>query len=235
MVSDAALAIDPLTVDEVSDRMALSVGAFEEALVGGDRATCVAMVGALLAQGCAPIDLYEDYFRPALYRIGALWESNRLSVAHEHRATAMVEELMNEVFPRLMSLDRTGKTVVIAPVEGALHQVGSRMVCDVFEMYGWDAVQMGPDTTVDMLVGTLRTCRPALVGLSLTLDVHLSGLRRAIIAIRSAFPLLPILVGGRALGRVRPPALEGFPGVHCFRDLNELQRYIEGLRVLRRA
>lgn len=235
MLTNAALATNPLMREGVPGWMDCSVRAFEEALARGDRALCLAIVQALSAEGHTPVDLYEGYFRPALYTIGALWERNRLSVAHEHLATAIIEELMNEIFPRLMSLKRTGKTVVVAPVEGALHRVGARMVCDVFEMYGWDAVQLGPDSTTDSLLETLRACRPALVGLSLTLDLHRNGLRRTIIAIRSAFPVLPILVGGRVLTRGKVPALEGLPGVHCFQDLNGLGRYIEGLPVASRG
>lgn len=207
----------------------LSPLAFQAALVQGDRAACARIVDQILERGQSVISLYEDYFKPALYGVGHLWEHNQLSIASEHLATAIVESLMNELFPRLMSLQRQRRTIVVAPVAGELHQIGGRMVCDLFEMHGWDAIQLDADASTENLLVALRESCADFVGLSISLNLHLAGLQRTILAVRAAFPLLPILVGGRALAQATPLDLQGLPGVLSFRDLFDLRVYLERL------
>lgn len=200
--------------------------AFRDALVRGDREACVAITVALLAEGYSALELYEDYFKPALHAVGSLWERNLLSVASEHLATAIVEGLMNDVFPRLMSLERRMESVVVTPVEGELHQVGARMACDLFEMHGWDAVLLTGEITIPALLQAIRIERPKMVGLSFSLHFHLTNLTRAIAAVRAVSPALPILVGGQAMTEATAAMLSATPGVLCFRDLVELHQFL---------
>jgi methanogenic corrinoid protein MtbC1 len=204
----------------------LTPRAFEDALIQGDRERCAAIVVALMADGRSALAIYEGHFKPALYAVGSLWERNLLSVASEHLATAIIEGAMNDVFPRLMSLERRGETAIVSPVPGELHQVGARMACDVLEMHGWDAVLLSGETSVESLVTALREGRPQMAGLSISLQHHVDTLRRTVMAIRDALPTLPILVGGRALTDATATTLSATQGVLCFRDLHELHRYL---------
>jgi len=85
---------------------ALSELVYEEylaALLAGDRARCTALVEELLAAGVGLKDLYVHLFQRALYRVGELWERQRVSVAVEHLATAITERLLTLVQARLFS------------------------------------------------------------------------------------------------------------------------------------
>lgn len=201
--------------------------AFQEALVRGDRRACEQIVQRLVAKGEPVIDLYESYFKPALYAVGRLWESNQLSVASEHLATAIVERLMNRAFPHLLALERQRCTVVLAPAEWERHDIGARMVSDLFEMHGWDAIQLSAGTTSEELVSTARATNADVVGLSISVSSHFAGLKRMIVAVRAAVPTVPIIAGGQGLSRAPAPGLEGFPGVTCFADLFELRSWLE--------
>ena len=64
---------------------------FIEALVAGQRGGCAAILDHYLKKQTPILEIYEHLFQPALYRIGDLWEANRISVASEHMATAIVE------------------------------------------------------------------------------------------------------------------------------------------------
>ena len=70
---------------------------FLAALLNGDRSRCLALTEQVLRSGIPVLALYQELYQSALYRIGELWASNRISVAREHLATAIVESLLNQI------------------------------------------------------------------------------------------------------------------------------------------
>ena len=200
---------------------------FVNALLAGDRRRCAELTQRALRHGVPVPELYEQLFRRALYRVGKLWERNQISVAAEHRATSIMEGLLNQIFPEVISSRRVERSIVVASVEGELHQVGGKMVCDVFEMSGWDACYLGANTPVRELSRLLRETCPDLVGLSLSVYFHVGILRDMVEAIRAEFPALPMLIGGQGLRHIGPTVIQD-PMVRYVADLRELQRFIAG-------
>ncbi len=218
LASPASIPVLPVTYSE-----------FLAALLAGDRRRCAALTRQTLADGIPVIDLYQRLFQRALYRVGDLWERHQISVASEHLATSIVESLLNQIYPELISPRRTGKTIVVTSVEGELHQVGGKMVCDVFEMHGWDACYLGADTPTRELLRLLREQPPDLVGLSLSVYFHLGDLRATVDTIRAEFPALPILIGGQGLRHIGPTLFQD-PKVHYLADLSELNCFAATLQ-----
>jgi len=184
-----------------SPSTAISERLFQEylaALLAGDKITCVRIVESLLETNVAIRSLYEDLFRPSLYRIGEMWESNRITVAVEHLATSITQQLMNLVYPRILGREKTGRIAVIACIANEYHQIGARMVADVFEINGWDSYFLGSNTPVNDLLAFLDSRRPHALGLSLAIYFNMPDLCRTVDAVRGGFPDLPILVGGQA-------------------------------------
>jgi hypothetical protein len=85
----AALAADPeLPTDSV---LPLSAQVFLQAILTGQRYAAVQIAKEALRSGLSLEQLYIDVFQSALYEVGAGWESNRLTVAQEHVATAITQ------------------------------------------------------------------------------------------------------------------------------------------------
>ena len=173
--------------------------------------------------------VYQDLLQPALYRIGELWECGQISVATEHMATAITEELMNAVYPRLINRTRIGRKVVIATVEKEEHQVGAKMASDLFEMHGWDALFPGAGITTSELLALLDRERPALLGLSFTIPEHSASLLRMLQRIRAHAPRLPILVGGQGLRWTDTAAWPELENVSYIASLDALDAYLARL------
>ena len=83
-------------------------------------------------------------------------------MGHEPRiAIQLVLMVMAQLFPVIFDSDRQplGR-VISACVAGELHEIGARMVADLFEMAGWDTTFLGADvprdSVVDMLVEMTR-------------------------------------------------------------------------------
>ena len=194
---------------------------FLGSLIHGDASGCALVTEHKLDNQVSILDLYQGLFQPALYRIGDLWAANRLSVATEHMATAITEGLMNRLYPRLVNRNRCGLKVVMAPVEGELHQVGAKMAADVFEMHGWDCLFLGGGQTTERLLSELKDVKPDMLGLSFSVFYHMDILQRMLTRIRAEYSDLPILVGGQGLSLGGTELEEAFK-VTCVRNLDEL-------------
>lgn len=173
------------------------------------------------------LSLYEGLVQRSLYEVGDLWERNRISVATEHLATAISEGLLNLTYPRLFAVPRNGKSAVVTCVANEHHQIGGKMVADLFELHGWRGYFLGAHTPVRDLLAFITEKRPDVVALSVAIASGLTAVIDAATDIRAAFPKAPILVGGQALrwgGRER---LECIPGVRCLASLRDLAAWLK--------
>ncbi|EMS78976.1 cobalamin B12-binding domain-containing protein [Desulfotignum phosphitoxidans] len=171
-------------------------------LLEGNRRECARIVQQLLDRDIEIKTLYADLFQKSLYEVGRLWEFNKISVAKEHLVTAISEGLLNLVYPRLF--DKTvsdagnDRKVVISCAANEFHQVGGKMVADIFELNGWDSQFIGANTPVDHMLTHIQDEKPDLVGLSVSVYFNMPALKAGLAAIRGNFQHLDILVGGQA-------------------------------------
>ena len=171
-------------------------------LLDGNRRECARIVQQLLDRNIEIKTLYTDLFQKSLYEVGRLWEFNKISVAKEHLVTAITDGLLNLVYPRLF--DRAApdssnvRKVVISCAANEFHQIGGKMVADMFELNGWDSQFIGANTPVDHMLAHIQDEKPDLVGLSVSVYFNMPALKAGLAAIRGNFQHLDILVGGQA-------------------------------------
>lgn len=199
--------------------------AYLASLLGGDRRRCRDLLTRLLDGGLPVRVAYLDLLQRALYRVGLLWERNRISVATEHVATAVTEDLLNVALPYLRCAPPVGRLAVVAGVSPEQHRVGAKMVADTFDQHGWDSVYVGASTPPGELLRLVRELRPDTVALSLTMFFNLGPLEAMIGSLRSAFPDQEIVVGGQGLDRLGP-ALAARARVTHLRTLAELDNHL---------
>ena len=198
-----------------------------DALLANDRHQCRVIFEQWLASDTELRTLYEDLVRRSLYKVGDLWERGQISVATEHLATAITESLLNLAYPRLFASPRLGKSAIVACVANEYHQIGGKMIADLFELNGWRGYFLGANTPVRDVKALVEEKRPDVVALSVAVAFSLDTLVSAAAEIRSAFPDVPILVGGQAFrwgGRQR---VERLSGVRCLTSLSELEAWIK--------
>jgi methanogenic corrinoid protein MtbC1 len=196
-------------------------------LLVGDRRRCREQFEMWLAAGTDLRSLYQDIVQRSLYDVGRLWEQGRVSVATEHLATAITESLLNLVYPQLFALPRIGRTAVVTCVANEHHQIGGKMVADIFELNGWRGYFLGANTSMHDLLGMIREKRPDTVALSLTVYFSLDALLNAAMAIRTEFPAMPILVGGQAFRWGGRDRVECIVNAHYLSSLADLETWIQ--------
>lgn len=202
---------------------------FLAALLAGDRKRCDGLTQQAWDAGVPVLMLYQRLFQRALYQIGEEWAAHRVSVGIEHLATAIVEGLLNRLYPRVIAPYLTGRRVLISSVEGELHQIGAKMACDVFELHGWESLYLGADTPTAELLRTVRDLKPDVVGLSLSIREHLPTLREALTGLRAIAPTLPLLIGGQGLLGIGDRLAGEGPHLHYFAGLDDLECFVTAL------
>jgi methanogenic corrinoid protein MtbC1 len=198
-------------------------------LLDGKRIDCTHIVQDLLDHDVHIKVLYNDLFQKSLYRVGELWEFNKISVAKEHLATAITEGLMGLTYPTLFGGEKCeqGKKIVISCAANEFHQIGGKMVADICEINGWDAHFLGANTPVDHMLEYIQDIKPELVGLSLSVYFNMASLKTGIAAIRSNFRNIDIIVGGQAFQWGGTDILNQYPGVEYMSTLDELENGIK--------
>ncbi|MDG5817022.1 cobalamin B12-binding domain-containing protein [Chitinispirillales bacterium ANBcel5] len=198
---------------------------FYNALISGNKELCSAIISAFLSKNTDISTLYEHLFKPSLYKVGYEWEQQRLNVAVEHMATSIVEDLMNELLPGMVSLQRKGRNVVLSSVENEEHQLGCRMVADTFEKHGWDTFFTGAKTPITDLITFCETIKPHLICLSLSITSNMPVLLHEIKTIRNHTDVT-ILIGGQGLIESGKVISEHFNNVVYLKDVFEVEELI---------
>jgi len=175
-------------------------GLFLQALLQGRRKPACAIALEAVREGHAVVDVYADVLAESLREVGRLWESNRISVALEHTATAIVQLVLAQLYPLLPAAAAPRGNAVITGVEGELHQVGAHMVADTLEAAGWDVRFLGTDVPHAGILAAVEEHRADAIGISAATLLSVPKVRHLIAGLREKFAgrCPRIIVGGGA-------------------------------------
>jgi methanogenic corrinoid protein MtbC1 len=94
--------------------------------------------------------LYHDVLVPAIKHVGQNWQYGRMRVWEEHLASATVRTVVEALYPQVQRLKAEGipdeRSVLLACVVDERHELGLRMLADVFDIAGWTTYYLGADT-----------------------------------------------------------------------------------------
>lgn len=190
-----------------------------QAQVRGDQRAALRVVREALEDGHSVREVQQDVIQAAQQEIGRLWQENRLSIAHEHMATAISQMALVHLFERAPAPRKNGRKIVIACVEGEMHDLPARLVADYLEMDGFTVRYLGANVPTASLCAALAEEQPDLLALSVTMSFNVKGLRAAVAAVRERLPGLKIVAGGHALSwapelaeQLGITAIDGAPG-----------------------
>ncbi len=202
--------VDPADLDRVAaapvrrrtpgGSPAAAAARLEDRLVAGDEAGAVAVCHEALAGWATPVDLHLALMVPALRSIGHRWETGELTVAAEHRASAVATRVMGRFGPSFVRPGRRRGTVVVAAPSGDHHALPVMVVGDLLRDAGYAVVDLGPDTPARSLVDAARSA-DRLVGVAI--GASITGLeeavREAVAALHDGMPGVPVIVGGAGI------------------------------------
>lgn len=199
---------------------------YYQALLSGNIRACSETVKKLLQDEVDIRTIYEHLFQRSLYQVGHDWESGKVSVATEHLATATTEFLLSLVYPRVFSAEHIDRSAIVSCIANEFHQMGGRMVADIFELNGWHAYFLGADTPVSDLVAMVIEKQPDVLALSVSLESNRPHAERLIRELRANDVATPIILGGQAFSRTNAASYSASSKVRVIRTLAELEDFI---------
>jgi methanogenic corrinoid protein MtbC1 len=187
----------PQATDEGA--LALPRRVFLQALLQGQRKPAASVALEALNSGHAVLDIYAEVLQESLYRIGARWAANEITVAQEHMATAITQYVLALLYERIQPAQTRRGKVIITGVEGELRQVGPNMVADALESDGWDVRFLGTNMPHDGILKVVQEHKADIVGISATMLFNLPRVRRLVTEIRQRSGVgARVIVGGGA-------------------------------------
>ncbi len=168
-------------------------------LVQGDEIEAWHLTQRLLSSSCTPEDLYLEVLGPALGLVGEDWAAGRISVAQEHRASAVMFRLIGRLGPLFVRRGRTRGAVVLGAPAGDHHGMATALVADVLRGRGFSVVDLGGSTPAESFVEAVTTTQRVVgVGIVVSAPIDDPAVAATIGAIRAATGV-PVLVGGVAI------------------------------------
>lgn len=172
-------------------------------LLAADRERASTLILQSVDEGTRIVDIYLNVFQPVQQEIGRLWQTNEIGVAKEHYATAVTQLIMSQLYPRMFATKKNGKRMIAACVGKELHEIGVRMVADIFELSGWDTFYLGASTNVIALREAVDEHSPDILALSAASINMFDEVDVIIASLKKTFSdSIKILVGGFAFNMI---------------------------------
>jgi methanogenic corrinoid protein MtbC1 len=198
---------------------------FYNALVDGDKDKCTSIVQSLINDGLDLKDIYVEIFQKSLYRIGKLWDHNQMSIPQEHLATQIIESLISRFAP--VGKSEPEKKVVVTCIDKEFHEIGAKMVSNVFEIAGWKTYYLGASVPAKEVVKFVKQIDPEFIALSWSLYLNLGRFLEVVDHLTRFFPTKKILVGGQALAENSDKILKKYKNVEYINSLHSLESYLK--------
>ena len=173
----------------------------QEAIAKGMKAETAEIARHMLGD-IAPLDLVQQYLIPALDMVGERYEKQQIFLPQLMNAAAASGAAFDEVRKVMQRSegDQKGKgPIVLATVQGDIHDIGKNIVKTVLENYGFHVIDLGRDVPAERVVAAVCEFGAKLVGLSALMTTTVPSMRRTIECLKNAGCQVPVIVGGAVL------------------------------------
>ncbi len=178
------------------------------ALVEGDRTRAVSEADRLIRAGVERERIVTDGLEVAMKRLESKCTLEQFNLLEIMVAGRAVMEVMNRIYPEGTRPVPAKGTVVIATLEGDVHDLGKNILKMVLTADGYRVVDCGKDCPVELLVATAKdeNARAVCVSGLITSLIPLVRLVKGSLA-GAGLAGVPVIAGGAALKMASPESL----------------------------
>ena len=172
-----------------------------EAVIRGQSSEVIRLTEAALAEK-SEMEVIDQDLIPALNEVGDRYERQILFLPQLLRAAQAASAGFEVLKNRMAAQDRPALSrgkIIIATVQGDIHDIGKNIVKVVLENYGYTVLDLGRDVPPETIVETARREEVPLVGLSALMTTTLPAMEKTIRMLREAEVPCKVMVGGAVL------------------------------------
>ena len=149
-----------------------------------------------------PMDVVDHVLIPALDKVGADFEQNRVFLPQLIQSAGAAQAAFEVIRESLSQRDGgtvSRGTVVLATVKGDIHDIGKNIVKVLLENYGYTVVDLGKDVSPQAVADAVVREHAAFCGLSALMTTTVGAMEETIDLLRREAPWCKVMVGGAVL------------------------------------
>lgn len=172
-----------------------------KAVLNGSMKSILDEVKAGLAQGMEPGMIVSDELIPAINEVGDLFEQQKYFLPQLIASAETMKKAIEYLEPMLSSGDETGPkvTIVIATVEGDIHDIGKNLVVLMLKNYGYNVIDLGKDVPASLIVETALKEHAKVIGLSALMTTTMMRMKDVVELAKEKGCDSKIVIGGAAI------------------------------------
>ena len=150
-------------------------------------------------RGGSGMEIVEQELIPALEKVGEEYEQGRVFLPQLLSAAQAAQEAFGQV-KEMMARNGAGSadrgTLIMATVQGDIHDIGKNIVITVLENYGWRVIDLGRDVAPEAIVQKAEESGAPLVGLSALMTTTLPAMAETVKQLKAMKKPPRVMVGG---------------------------------------
>ena len=181
-------------INEMQDKL-------KTAVLKGNRNGIVKITKEALESGEKPVELLNQVLLPAINQVGEYFDQGKYFLP---QLIASAEAMKNsiEVLEPLLQTGSTGEempVVVIATVEGDIHDIGKNLVALMLKNHGFHVIDLGKDVPQAKILEMAREHHAEFIALSALMTTTMQRMREIVAAAKQEGITAKIIIGGAVI------------------------------------
>ena len=176
-----------------------------------------------------PLQVINEEIIPALDIVGVGYEKKKVYLPQLLMSAEAAKSAFEKIKARMAGSGQGGAKkgpVILATVQGDIHDIGKNIVRLLMENYGFDVHDLGKDVPPGRVVEEVVGTHAPLAGLSALMTTTVPAMEETIRELKKEAPWCKVLVGGAVLTKEYAQKI----GADCYaKDAMESVRYAEGV------
>ncbi len=175
-----------------------ALGKIKNAVLKGNRNGIASLTKEALASGEEPQTILNEALLPAINLVGEYFEQKKyflpqLIAGAETMKNAM-DILEEKLLVNVSSEDMP--VVVIATVEGDIHDIGKNLVAMMLKNYGFKVIDLGKDVPTEEIISACKSHNADMIALSALMTTTMQKMRDVVVAVKTANLSAKVMIGG---------------------------------------
>lgn len=172
-----------------------------EAVLKGNKGSIIDEVKKALDKGEKPEAIINDTLIPAINEVGELFNKKKYFLPQLIGSANTMKQAIDYLEPLLEKKD-TGEdmpTLVIATVEGDIHDIGKNLVVLMLKNYGYNVIDMGKDVPCGDIVKKAMEEDAAIIGLSALMTTTMMRMQDVVELCKEMGCKSKVIIGGACI------------------------------------
>lgn len=150
-------------------------------------------------ENTGPMTVVNDILIKALEEVGALYDSGKLYLPQLVSSAEAAKKAFEAVGKAMPKGTAKKAKIILATVNGDVHDIGKNIVKVVLESYGYEVIDLGKDVPPEAVVEAYFKHMAGAIGLSALMTTTVKSMEETIAALKCAGCKCPVFVGGAVL------------------------------------